>query len=111
MASKTVNYTPEQTQELVTAYVAAANDDARAEVVATFAEKFGRKVQSIRQKLVRENVYVKKERTTKDGGPIENKEAIVADIAEAMGVDAEVMESLTKANKTVLMALRAALTE
>ena len=42
--TKTVNYTPEQTEELVVHYVAANSDESRAAVVATFADKFGKAV-------------------------------------------------------------------
>lgn len=103
--AKTVNYTDEMTTELVAAYTAADTDEARASVVNAYAEKFGKKVQSIRQKLSRENVYVKKARTTKAGGEIVRKEELVARIAEALGVEAETFESLAKANKDVLMKL------
>lgn len=103
--AKTVNYTDEMTTELVAAYTAADSDEARASVVATYAEKFEKKVQSIRQKLSREGVYVKKARTTKNGEEIVKKEDLVSRIAEAMGVEAEAFESLAKANKNVLLKL------
>jgi hypothetical protein len=103
--AKTVNYTTEQTVELVQAYSAAENDEARADVVQAFAEKLGRKVQSVRQKLVREGVYQKKARTTKNGGEIVSKADLVARIAAAVEADVESFDSLAKANKTVLETL------
>ena len=53
---KTVNYTPEQTAELVTAYQAAPT----AETVSAFAEKLGKTTRSIVAKLSREGVLQEK---------------------------------------------------
>lgn len=103
--AKTVNYTPEMTQEIVAAYEAAEGYDARAEVIANMAEKFGKSVASVRQKLTREGVYQKKEYVSKTGARPESKESIVARIAESLEVTAEQAESLTKANKRILMLL------
>ena len=50
---KTVNYTPEQTAELVAAYVA----DSTEATVSAFAEKLGKTTRSIVAKLSREGVY------------------------------------------------------
>lgn len=107
--AKAENYTPEMEMEMRAAYVAADSDEARAAVVEELAEKFGRKLQSIRQKLVRMGVYVKKGYVGKNGEKPETKEAIVSRIAGAVGVNVETFESLTKANKTVLEKLADAL--
>ena len=104
--SKTVNYTDEMTTDLVTAYTAADSDEARASVVNAYAEKFGKKVQSVRQKLSREGVYVKKARTTKAGAVVESKDDIVTEIAGIINEPVENIESLAKANKDVLQLLR-----
>ena len=103
--AKTVNYTPEMTEEIVSAYKAAEGYDARAEVIANMAERFGKCIASVRQKLTREGVYEKKEYVGKDGAKAETKEEIVNRIAEMVGVEAEAADSLAKANKRILLAL------
>ena len=96
--AKAPNYTPEMTKEIVAAYEAAEGYDARAEVIANMAEKFGKSLASVRQKLTREGVYQKKEYATKAGGKPESKAAIVSDIADSLGVTDEQAGSLEKAN-------------
>ena len=109
MATKKVNYTAEQTAELVAAYEAADSQEQRETVVSEFAESFGKAKQSIRAKLVSEGVYVAKEYKTKKGDKPESKAAIVADIAREMGVNEETVESLEKANKAALTLVRGTL--
>ena len=109
--AKTVNYTPEQTQEIIAAYTAANSDDERKNTVAALSEHFGKSVASIRQKLVREGVYQKQVYVSKNGAKAESKAAIVKDVAESLGVTAEQAESLEKANKGILLKLREALSE
>lgn len=108
--AKTPNYTAEQTAQLVAAYTAAENQDARDSIVAEFAESFNKSPASIRAKLSTEGVYVAKTYTTKTGGKPETKDAIVDAIATACGVNADVFDSLSKANKNVLRMLRDNLT-
>lgn len=100
--AKAVNYTEEQVKALVGAYVNAGSQDARDEVVTTFAESFGKSVASIRAKLSRENVYVKKERTRKDGSKVERKSVKVATIASLLSIDESQIESLEKATASTL---------
>ena len=100
--AKAVNYTEEQVNALVGAYVNAGSQDARDEVVTSFAESFGKSVASIRAKLSRENVYVKKERTRKDGSKVERKSVKVATIASLLSVDESQIESLEKATASTL---------
>lgn len=107
--AKEMNYTPEMEAEMRAAYLAADSDAARAQVVADLAEKFGRKLQSVRQKLVRMQIYVKKGYVGKNGEKPEQKGAIVGRIANACGANVEAFESLEKANKAVLLKLAAAL--
>ena len=107
MAEKTPNYTEEQTAELVAAYTAAENEEQRNEVVEGYAELFFKTKPSIRAKLVREGVYVKNAYKSKTGAKPETKEQIVADIASAMGVDADAkLGGLEKANKGALRLIR-----
>jgi hypothetical protein len=96
----TKNYTEAQEAELLAA-APITNETA-----AQFAEKFGKNIASIRAKATRMGVYQAKEKTSKSGGPIERKEAIVADIAALIGKN---MEGLEKSPKQALIAIREAL--
>ncbi len=103
---KQPNYTEEMTTELVEAYTSAESDEERVDVINTFSADFGKSPASIRQKLVRENVYVKPEKAEagKKGG--EKKADLVMQIAHACGTSAEVFDSLEKATFPVLRILR-----
>ncbi len=109
MGTKTLNYTADQTAALVEAYQAATDDESRKAVVIQFADELGKSAASVRQKLVREGVYVKPEYKTKTGKRPESKAAIVADIARTLGTTQETIESLEKATKPVLELLRGTL--
>lgn len=93
MTAKTVNYTAEQTAELVAAYQAG-------EAVEAIASKLGKSVRSIVAKLSREGVYKAKE--AKAGEARVTKADLIAKIAEAKGVDVAKLESLEKATKEAL---------
>lgn len=102
----------EMTKEIVKNYTDAQEarlaefdviDSATAELL---AQEFGKDVKSVRAKAVRMGIYKGKERVSKTGGPIERKEAIVAEIAALVGSN---MEGLEKAPKQALVALRQAL--
>ena len=75
MSNAVARFTPEQTIELITAYKATPSK----QVVETFAEKFGRSVQSIVAKLSREGVYVKAEKRES-----EKKSVLKADLVWAL---------------------------
>ena len=98
---KTVNYTPEQTVELVTAYQAAPT----AETVSAFAEKLGKTTRSIVAKLSREGVYKKKEYVGKTGEKPVKKDALADKLAELAGLTEAEATSLEKASKTALQKL------
>ena len=100
-ATKTVNYTPEMTKELVEAYKAEASEA----TVKAFAEKFNKSVKSIVAKLSREGVYVKKEYKTKAGVKPVDKEEFATFIGEQLGLDEASASSLAKANKKALQAI------
>ena len=104
-ATKIVNYTEAQTSELVSAYL----DSPTAETVSTFAVTFGKSVRSIVAKLSREGVYMKAERTTKTGEPVQKKDATADAIGAVLMLTEAETESLTKANKTALVKIFAAL--
>lgn len=106
MTEKTVNYTEAQTVELVEAYTEAQTDEARKDVVVEFAENFGKSTASIRAKLVAKGVYVKAERATKR---VAKKADLVAEIAELLNSDEDVVGSLEKATAVALTRVRDAL--
>jgi response regulator RpfG family c-di-GMP phosphodiesterase len=103
--TQTQNYTEDQTVALVTAYtmVKDADQATRDSVVQEFADAFGKSVVSIRSKLSNEGVYVTKTRTTKSGTKVVRKADLVNQIADAIGEDVEVIESLEKATKQTLL--------
>jgi benzoyl-CoA reductase/2-hydroxyglutaryl-CoA dehydratase subunit BcrC/BadD/HgdB len=98
-----VNYTPEQTVEMVSAYVANPSK----ETVELFAAKFSKSVASIRAKLVKEGVYKKAEYVSKAGETPVDKENLVDQIAVFIPEvsDEANLSSLAKANKKVLKAI------
>lgn len=97
---KTVNYTAEQTAQLVAAYTGAENSEQRAAVVAAMAENFGKSPASIRAKLVREKVYIKPVREGKKDG--KSKSDLVQRISELTETPADVLDSLGKATMFAL---------
>ena len=98
-----VNYTAEQTVEMVSAYVA----NPTKETVELFAAKFSKSVASIRAKLVKEGVYKKAEYVAKNGETPIDKENLVDQIALFIPEvsDEANLSSLAKANKKVLKAI------
>lgn len=96
--AKVVNYTAEQTAELVEAYKALPTSA----TVEALAAKMGKTVRSIVAKLSREGVYQKAERLTKTGQPVQKKDSMADAIGAILGLTEAETESLTKANKTAL---------
>jgi hypothetical protein len=91
--AKTVNYTVEQTTQLVEAYKSGST-------VEQIAQDLGKSTRSIVAKLSREGVYQPK---TKTRGETRVKKAELVDrLAAACSVAPEVFESLEKANYEVL---------
>jgi len=98
--TKTVNYTAEQTTQVVEAYKAGTS-------VEQIAMELGKSTRSIVAKLSREGVYQPK---TKSAGQTRVKKAELVDrLAAACDVAPEVFESLEKANYEVLELLLAKL--
>lgn len=90
---KTVNYTPDQTAEMVVAYLAG-------ETVEAIAARLGKGVRSVVAKLSREKVYVAK---TKAGvGARVTKAELVGRIAAFVGVEAAELASFEKASHEAL---------
>lgn len=96
--AKAVNYTAEQTAELVAAYVAAPTS----ETVEAFAAKLGKTARSIVAKLSREGVYKPKEYVSKTGEKPVKKDAHADAIGAVLKLTEAETDSLTKANKTAL---------
>ena len=93
--TKAVNYTDEQTTQLMEAYTAG-------QTVEALAKQFGKSTRSIVAKLSRMGVYKKKEYKTKTGETPVKKDAFADYIGEALGLTEADIDSLTKANKTAL---------
>ena len=98
MAEKTVNYTPEQTAEMVQAYQAAPTR----ETVDMLAEKLGKTARSIIAKLTVEKVYVAKVYKNKNGEAPVKKDQTADAIGKILGMSDGEVDSLAKANKTAL---------
>ena len=102
MATTTVNYTPEQTQQVIADYAAG-------QTVETIAQSLGKSVRSVVAKLSREGVYKKKEYKTKTGEAVVKKDAHADAIGAILQLPENDVESLTKANKSALRAIFEAL--
>ena len=100
--AKAVNYTPEQTAEMVSEYQAGT-------AVEAIALSMGKSVRSVVAKLSREKVYVAKTYTTKTGETVAKKDAVADAIGAVLKLTEAETESLTKANKTALAKIFAAL--
>lgn len=90
-----VNYTPEQTAQLVADYNAGAT-------VESLAQALGKTTRSIIAKLSREGVYKKKEYVGKSGERPVKKDVTADAIGAIVGLSEGEIDSLTKANKTAL---------
>ncbi len=108
MTAKTLkapNYTPEQTEKMKAAYVA---NPSKATVEA-LAVEFGKTARSIVAKLSKERVYVPKVYVSKTGAAPVKKDAHADAIGAVLKLTEAETESLTKANKTALEKIFAAL--
>ena len=95
MAEKVVNYTPEQTAQMVSDYTSGVT-------VESIAESLGKTVRSVVAKLSREGVYKKKEYVSKTGEKPVKKDAHADAIGAILRLSEGEIDSLTKANKSVL---------
>lgn len=100
MTTAQINYTDEQTTELVNAYQGG-------EAVEALAERFQKSVRSIVAKLSREGVYQPK--TKAKGAGRVTKAALIQYMEELLQLDPQVLQSLEKAQTGALQALAAAL--
>lgn len=101
-ATKVVNYTAEQTAQVVQAYKSGID-------VEQIAADLGKSVRSIVAKLSREGVYQKKDPVSKTGEPVVKKDQHAEAIGAILNLSEPEVESLTKANKSALKAIFAAL--
>jgi len=99
---KNINYTPEQTQKMVSDY----QNGLSVEII---ADNMGKTVRSIVAKLSREKVYIKKEYKTKNGESAIKKDIHADAIGAILRLPENDIESLTKANKNALKAIFEAL--
>jgi len=105
---KAENYTDAMVKRLHEVYDPEASENVRDAQMQELSDELNRKVASIRAKLVREGLYVKKEYKKKTGDKPETKETIVKEIATVMDVDADSkLAGLEKATKNCLILLRA----
>ena len=96
MTETKINYTPEQTLELVQAYQAGAT-------VEQLAERIGKSVRSVVAKLSREGVYVAK--TKAKGNTRVTKAALTQMLESKLQMPEGSLESLQKASHEALEAL------
>ena len=102
MASKTVNYTAEQTAKMVADYQSGVSVD-------MIAQELGKTVRSVVAKLSREKVYKAKEYVSKTGEKPVKKDAHADAIGAILRLPENDIEILTKANKSALKAIFEAL--
>jgi hypothetical protein len=103
--AKTPNYTTEQVARIVSAYTVAPSEA----TVKTLAEELGKSTRSIVAKLARQGVYKAKEYKTKTGETVVKKDETADAIGAVLNLKENDIESLTKANKSALKAIWAAL--
>lgn len=101
MTDKAPNYSDEAVARLNEVYDGSADEATRKEQVAALAEELGKSAASIRAKLTREGLYVPMAKAPAGKASI-RKSALVTAIANAVGVDEDVIGSLEKATKVTL---------
>ena len=96
------NYTEEQTQQLISAYIDAPSRG----TVEKLAGEYNRSLKSIIGKLSREGVYQRESYKTKTGEKPITKIELVHQIAESLKCDPEELLGLDKAPKQALKFLK-----
>jgi len=99
---KTINYTPEQTAQIISDYQGGLS-------VEIIADNLGKTVRSVVAKLSREKVYIAKEYKTKTGESAVKKDTHADAIGAILRLPENDIESLTKANKNALKVIFEAL--
>jgi hypothetical protein len=98
MAEKAVNYSPEQTAQVIADYQSGVSVEA-------LALAMGKSVRSVVAKLSREGVYQNTAYKTKTGEPVVKKDAHADEIGAILRLPENDIESWTKANKSALKAI------
>ena len=83
-------YSEEETAKLIEEYIKLGNDG-----IQELAEKFGKTVNSIRAKLVREKVYITPDKSFKERKNGPSKKEILMEL-EKLGIDVDGLEGATK---------------
>jgi hypothetical protein len=99
---KATNYTVEQTQKMTADYLSGVTTE-------QIALELGKSLRSVVAKLSREKVYVAKTWTSKNGEKSVKKDETADAIGAVLLMTEAEIESLTKANKTALQKIFAAL--
>ena len=99
---KTINYTPEQTAQIISDYQSGLS-------VESIADNIGKTVRSVVAKLSREKVYIAKEYKSKTGETPVKKDIHADAIGAILRLPENDIESLTKANKNALKVIFEAL--
>ena len=99
-----MNYTEEQTQQMIAAYEA----NPTRETVEALSAEVGKSTRSVIAKLSSSGVYKTPERTTKTGEIIEKKEDMVVQISTWLGIE---MPTLVKTGKQDLKRMRDAMAD
>ena len=99
---KTINYTPEQTAQIISDYQSGLS-------VEIIADNIGKTVRSVVAKLSREKVYIAKEYKSKTGETPVKKDIHADAIGAILRLPENDIESLTKANKNALKVIFEAL--
>ena len=108
MTDKTVNYTDAMVASLREGYDPQASDEDRKAQVTALGIALGKSDASIRAKLTREGIYVPLTKAPAGKATVRKSE-LVQLIADQLDVDVDVVGSLEKATKNVLIRLATAL--
>jgi hypothetical protein len=103
--AKAPNYTEDQTTLMVGMYtgVATESEARRDEVVQEIADMFKKNVRSVRAKLSREDVYVAKVPTSKDGTVVARKSELAETLAKVTNLPLTSADKLTKVDLKALI--------
>ena len=96
------NYTPEMVKKLHADYDPNAPQDKRDEQVKQLAINLEKSIPSVRMKLVKEGIFVKKGKVAKNGKPSVRKEDLIKQIAANTGQTEHFYRSLEGVTKDVL---------
>lgn len=108
-AAKTINYTADQESNIVAMATGTENGLLNSTHAEILAKDFGKTVKSVVAKLSRMGLYQKKEYKTKNGESVIKKDAHADAIGAILELTEAEIDSLTKANKTALAKIFAAL--